>query len=234
MLLGNGTAVETVTYYPCFISKFCKWGWSNLQYQLLQKHDNPQPRLHFRGCNQMVVCLFPFLLSSIASIYDAHFMSRAWHYSLASIQAPKEDVWQETPPYLWDIPSLNGSVTLKKKHGRNLLVTWSNWWFPGESIEFCFFFWFGNWLQVMWNTQLWLWVCLRISTLLSVEEFYDLWGSDWNVSSWCKFTFNVSFLSICQFITVQPVHLFDVFQSQTDSRLTRPYCCFIASLDAPK
>lgn len=114
------------------------WGWSNLQYQLLQRHDNPQLSLHFRGCNQMVVCLFPFLLSSIAAIYVAHLMSRAWHYSLASLQAPKEDVWQETPPYLWEIPSLNGSVTLEKKHGSNLLVTWTNWWFPGESIEFLF------------------------------------------------------------------------------------------------
>lgn len=65
-----------------------------------------------------------------------------------------------------------------------------------------FFFWFDNWLQVLWNTQLFygsfsnvilhLNCCLRISTLLSVEEFYDLWGSDWNVSSWCKCTFNVS------------------------------------------
>lgn len=156
MLLGNGIAVETVTYYPCFISEFCRWGWSNLQYQLLQKHDNPQPSLHFRGCNQMVVCLFLFLLSSIAAIYDAHLMSRAWHYSLASLQAPKEDVWQETPPYLWEIPSLNGSVTLEKKHGSNLLVTWTNWWFPGESIEFFFLIWQLITSTVEYTTLLWV------------------------------------------------------------------------------
>lgn len=133
--LVKETLGVTWQWYCCgipFISEFCRWGWSNLQCQLLQKHDNPQPSLHFRGCNQMVVCLFLFLLSSIAAIYDAHLMSRAWHYSMASLQAPKEDVWQETPPYLWEIPSLNGSVTLEKKQPPcdldKLVVPWWIHW----------------------------------------------------------------------------------------------------------